>query len=108
MITRNVRCAPQIRRSTSSCIRRGFRRRSLSKIGRITKIVKMVEVEVEIDVYAKLEKLQNVFCKQSGNSENCRIRRCNMVIRGPRAYLSRTGLSKSTPREAPTEVGARP
>ena len=38
-------------------------------MGRITKIVKTVEVEVETDVYAKLEKLRNLFCKQGENSK---------------------------------------
>ena len=101
MITPNVQCTPEIKRSTSSYIRRRFRKRRRSKIGRSAKLVKMVEVEVDSEVHPTLEKLRNLFCKQGDKSKNSRSNRCNMVIRGPRVYLSRTGLNKSTLREAP-------
>ena len=82
-ITPSVRCMQRTRISTSSCIRRGFRRRRGSRIGRIAEINKMVEVEVKMDIYAKLGTLRSLSCKRGDNSKNCKSNCCNMVIRGP-------------------------
>ena len=52
-------------------------------MGRIAKIVKMVEVKVKLDMYAKFGTLLNLFCKRGGNSNKCKSNRCDMVILGP-------------------------